>query len=222
MNLCLFDLDHTLLPLDSDYEFCNFLIQKKCFDAENFKKQNESFFNDYQLGVLNIHAYTDFATSIWRHLPLMEQSALISKFIDEIIRPAIKSSVIDLIRSHQTKGDLVAVITATNEFVTRPITDLFGIQHLLAVELEKDKNGNFTGKIQGIPSFQEGKITRVLEWILKLGYSWNFFEKTYFYSDSMNDLPLLTYVSHPIATNPSVNLAKIAHQKKWKILKIFE
>jgi HAD superfamily hydrolase (TIGR01490 family) len=136
--------------------------------------------------------------------------------------PHLLPQAIELVKRHQDAGDLVAIVTATNEFVTRPIADAFGVQELIAVELQRDEAGRVTGRIHGVPTFQAGKIQRVLEWLQQREHSWEQFDRITFYSDSPNDLPLLEKVSHPVATNPSPALEKIARERGWPILKLFE
>lgn len=139
----------------------------------------------------------------------------------EIVRPRITSAALELVREHEARGDLVAIVTATNEFVTRPIAAAFGVDHLLAVELERDAGGNITGRIQGVPSYRDGKVTRVVKWLEQLGRRWEEFERTSFYSDSPNDMPLLERASDPVATNPSQALETTAMERGWRILKLF-
>jgi HAD superfamily hydrolase (TIGR01490 family) len=139
----------------------------------------------------------------------------------EVVRPRITGGALDLVREHQARGDLVAIVTATNEFVTRPIAAAFGVDHLLAIELERDTAGNITGRIQGVPSYREGKVTRVVKWLEQFGRRWEEFERTSFYSDSSNDLPLLERASDPVATNPSQALEATARERGWRILKLF-
>lgn len=222
MNLCLFDLDHTLLPLDSDHAFGEFLIQQNLVDGPSYRARNNAFYQQYQVGGLDLNAYVDFATAGWRHLPVPQREMLQRRFVDEIIRPALRVEAQQLVSTHQQAGDLVAIVTATNEFVTRPIASLFGVSHLLAVELARDEGGNITGRIRGVPSFQAGKVARVHDWLTGLGMAWQQFPRTFFYSDSPNDLPLLRLVSDPVATNPSPALEQIAQSQGWPVLKLFE
>ena len=221
MNLTLFDLDHTLLPLDSDYEWGAFLVRIGVQDAILFAEKNAEFYESYKAGTLDIHAYVNFLTAGLREHPRHEIESWHAQYMSEVILPQIQPTALALVQQHQAAGDLCAIVTATNSFVTRPIAERFGITHLIATELEQTAQGQFTGNILGTPSFREGKITRVQEWLSSLGQSWNDFARTTFYSDSFNDLPLLEQVSHPIATNPDGRLREHAHTHQWPILSLF-
>lgn len=221
MNLTLFDLDGTLIPNDSDHAFGAFMVDIGWADGEQWRARNDDFFAQYQAGRLDLAAYIDFATSVWRRRPLAEAYAARERFMVEVMLPEIQAKARDLVRQHQEAGDLVAIVTATNEFVTEPIAAAFGVEHLLAVQLQRDAQGVFTGAIEGVPSYQAGKITRVQQWLAGLGRQWEEFERISFYSDSMNDLPLLDLVSHPVATNPTPALADIASARGWTTLKLF-
>lgn len=221
MNLALFDLDGTLIPGDSDHAFCEFLIALGWVDAESFHRRNNEFFKQYQAGCLDIHSYIEFATSAWRSRPPGEQQQASERFMAEVLRPQLHEPAMELVRSHQRAGDQVAIVTATNEFVTRPIADAFGVSDLIAVQLERDHRGAVNGRIHGVPSFREGKIARVDQWLSSKGQSWQDFEQTIFYSDSTNDLPLLERASEPVATNPGPALETIARERGWRILRLF-
>lgn len=221
MNLCLFDLDHTLIPFDSDHAFGAYMVSIGWADAEVFKRSNDQFYADYQAGRLDLNAYVEFATSVWRQRTSDELQVVQQRFMNEVVIPDLQPQALDLVRRHQKAGDLVAIVTATNEFVTQPIAAAFGVEHLIAVQLERDAQGRVTGKIRGTPSFQQGKITRVHEWLSEQGHSWDDFPQTIFYSDSMNDVPLLEQVSEPVATNPAPALRTLAQQQGWRILDLF-
>jgi HAD superfamily hydrolase (TIGR01490 family) len=222
MRLVLFDLDGTLIPGDSDHAFCEFLIALGWADEEEFHRRNDEFFRQYQAGRLDIASYIDFATAPWRTRAAAEQQAAMRRFMVEVMQPQIQPAALDLVRSHQQKGDLVAIITATNEFITRPIADCFGVEHLIAVRLARDAEGSVTGRIDGTPSFREGKNRRLDEWLGTLGHRFGDFKQTLFYSDSTNDLPLLERVSDPVATNPGAALEALAIERGWRILRLFE
>lgn len=222
MNLCLFDLDHTLLPLDSDHAFGEFMVRVGWTDGEAFRERNDAFYKQYQAGRLDLPAYIDFSTSPWRARPLAEQQAMHERFMAEVIAPALKPQALQLVREHQGRGDLVAIVTATNEFVTRPIAAAFGVAELIAVELERDEGGNITGRVRGVPSYREGKITRVEQWLAAKGHRLGDFQRVSFYSDSPNDLPLLELATDPVATNPSPTLEAVARERGWRILKLFD
>lgn len=221
-NLTLFDLDGTLIPTDSDHAFGDFLVREGWADSEEFKRRNDDFYQQYLAGTLDIEAYVDFATSSWRSRHPGEALAIRERFMREVMAPSLLPQALALVKQHQAAGDLVAIVTATNEFVTRPIADAFGVQELIAVELQRDDEGKVTGRIQGVPTFQGGKIHRVLDWLQQRDHAWDQFGRITFYSDSTNDLPLLEKVSHPVATNPSPALEKIARERGWPILKLFE
>ncbi len=220
MNLCLFDLDDTLLPLDSDHAWGQFVVRQGWVDAAEFARHNDLFYEQYKAGTLDIHAYIEFATRPWRDRPAGEMQAAHARFMQEVITP-LHPAAESLVRHHQAQGDLVAIVTATNEFVTAPIAQAFGVRHLLAVQLEKCPAGNITGRIDGIPSFREGKTVRTQQWLESLGHRLQDFERISVYSDSANDLPLLELASDPVATNPSAPLEAIARERGWRILQLF-
>ena len=223
-QLALFDLDHTLLPCDSDYEWGQFLARIGVVDREYYETQNERFYQDYKDGKLNIQAFLRFALK-----PLSEHSREQLKewhdaFMREFISGQLRQQAIDLVKRHQDAGDLCCVITATNSFVTRPIVESFGIEHLIATEPATTTNhplASFTGEVKGIPNFREGKITNLHDWLADRKLTLDTLPRSYFYSDSMNDLPLLEKVSHPIATNPDDRLRKEAQKRNWPILELF-
>lgn len=222
MNLTLFDLDGTLLPTDSDHAFGEFLVRIGWADGQAHRQANDRFYADYLAGRLDMEAYVDFATAPWRGRTAAELAAVTERFLDEVARPALHPQAQALVRRHRDAGDLVAVVTATNEFVTRPIVDLFGVEHLIATELERDAGGRVTGRIRGTPAFRDGKIARVADWLATRGHRLSDFDRCTFYSDSTNDLPLLEHVSHPVATNPVPALAAIAAERGWPILRLFD
>ncbi|MEY5050075.1 MAG: hypothetical protein RLZZ619_5 [Pseudomonadota bacterium] len=223
-QLALFDLDHTLLPIDSDHEWGRFLVKIGVVDANHYASENERFYADYKAGRLDIYAFLAFALK-----PLSEHSRAQlnewhAQFMHEVINPNLRSSAFDLVKKHQDQGDLCCVVTATNSFVTRPIVQAFGIKHLIATEPEvlgDPATGNFSGKVAGTPNFREGKVTRVESWLSSEKLSWSSLEKSYFYSDSINDLPLMEKVTQPIPTNPDQSLRAKAIENSWPILELF-
>ena len=219
-HLALFDLDHTLLPLDSDYAWGEFTLRLGWNDPAVFKRRNDEFFADYQAGRLDIHEYVRFATEAVRVRGRTVAEAAHQQFVHEVIRPALRPAALDLVQRHRTLGHRLLIVTATNEFVTRPIASLFGVDELIAVELERDATGWITGEIAGIPSMREGKVQRLQQWLSAQGWDWSDVETT-FYSDSTNDLPLLGRVDHPVATNPDERLRAEAQQRGWPILELF-
>jgi HAD superfamily hydrolase (TIGR01490 family) len=221
MKLALFDLDHTLLPLDSDHTWGVFTTELGWNDPVVFNQRNDEFYAHYQAGTLDIHDYVRFATRAARERGATEAAHAHARYMDEVICPRITPEALALVRSHQHAGDKVMIVTATNEFVTRPIAQAFGVAELIAVELERDDSGWITGEIRGTPSFREGKVTRVAQWLEQQGLDWDDVEMT-FYSDSMNDLPLLEKVHHPVATNPDARLRQLATERGWRILELFQ
>lgn len=221
-NLALFDLDHTLLPLDSDYEWGQFLSRIGAVDPEAFAKRNEVFFAQYQAGTLNPLEYLEFALGTLAKFPRKQLDAWHAQYMDEVIRPAITPVARDLVKRHQDNSDLTAIITATNRFVTEPIAREFGIEHLLAPQPEITPEGEITGRLTGNPTFGTGKVTRMHEWLAEMGHQLDTFQKSHFYSDSQNDIPLLSIVTHPVATNPNAKLEAHAKAQGWPLLRLFE
>jgi HAD superfamily hydrolase (TIGR01490 family) len=219
-RIAFFDLDHTLIPIDSDYEWGEFTIALGWCEGHAFKLRNAEFFAQYQAGTLDIHDYVRFATEAIREQGAEKSLAAHDRFMLEVVRQSLRPAALELVRSHQAAGHQVVIVTATNEFVTRPIAAAFGVRELIAVELERDAAGSLTGEIRGTPSFREGKVVRVQQWLADRGLDWGTVETT-FYSDSMNDLALLEKVTHPVATNPDARLRAIATERGWRILELF-
>ncbi len=222
MNLCLFDLDETLLPLDSDHAWGEFMIRIGWVDEAGFRRRNDEFYDQYKAGRLDIHAYIAFATEALRAHSAEDAAAAQAQFMREVIQPALRSSALELVRSHRDRGDRIALVTATNDFVTAPIARAFGIGHLIAVRLGRDAGGTITGRIDGTPSYREGKVARVDEWLRESGSTWRDWDRISVYSDSLNDLALLERATDAVATNPSASLETLARQRGWRILKLFE
>ena len=221
MRLTLFDLDGTLLPGDSDHAFGDWIIALGWADGAAYQQRNDAFYADYQAGRLDIGAYIDFCTAPWRSRDAAALKAASQGFLTQVVRPMLRRAALALVRQHLAAGDLVALVTATNDFITRPIAGLFGIDELIATDLARDLEGRVLGSIAGVPAFREGKVTRVGQWLAGRGQSLDQFERSTFYSDSTNDLPLLERVSHPVATNPGPALERIAQQRGWPVLKLF-
>lgn len=222
MNLTLFDLDETLIPLDSDHAWGEFVIRLGWVDEAAFRRRNDEFFAQYKAGALDIHAYIAFATAPLRERGPQAAAAAHAQFMHEVVEPALRPQALALVREHQARGDFVALVTATNEFVTAPIARAFGIDALIAVQLERGPGGTITGRIAGTPSYREGKVVRVGEWLAQAGRGWADFERISVYSDSPNDLPLLERATDPVATNPSPALEAVARERGWRILRLFE
>jgi HAD superfamily hydrolase (TIGR01490 family) len=219
MNLALFDLDNTLLNGDSDFEWSQFLIRIGVLDRELFESKNLEFYEHYKAGTLDIHAFLDFQLKpLSRHsrktLDEWHQQFMREQVAGMITRPAR-----ELVEKHRAAGDECVIITATNSFVTAPIAREFGVEHLIATEPEH-MNGEFTGNVAGVPSFREGKITRLDNWLAERGWTLDSFADTIFYSDSLNDLPLLCKVKHPVAANPDATLRAHAERHGWRIISL--
>ena len=220
-SVALFDLDGTLIRGDSDHAFGEFMITLGWADATEQRRRNDAFYQQYLAGTLDIDAYVEFSTSAWRHRSLAEQAQASARFMAEVMVPQITPQARALVRAHQDAGHLVAIVTATNDFITRPIAEAFGVPDLMAVQLQRDAQGRVTGRIDGVPSFREGKIARVDDWLAGRGLRWADLGRSVFYSDSTNDLPLLDRASEPVATNPSPALDAIARERGWRILRLF-
>jgi HAD superfamily hydrolase (TIGR01490 family) len=216
MNLALFDLDNTLLAGDSDFEWAQFLIAQGVLDREVHEARNQTFYDQYKAGTLDIHEFLDFQLKPLSRHPRAELDAWHRQFMATRIRPIMTPAAKTLVAWHLAAGDLCAVVTATNSFVTGPIAREFGISHLIGT-IPAQEDGRFTGKPRGTPSFREGKISRVEEWLESLGLCWQSFERSWFYSDSHNDLPLLLKVSDPVAVDPDDTLATHAREAGWPI-----
>jgi HAD superfamily hydrolase (TIGR01490 family) len=217
MKLVLFDLDNTLLVGDSDYEWGQFLIENGVVDRGEYEARNQRFYEQYKAGTLDIMQFLGFALAPLAAHPRAALEAWHRQFMAQRIVPMIGEPARALVRSHQ--NDLCAVVTATNSFVTTPIARAFGIEHLIATEPE-EIDGRFTGRVAGVPSFREGKITRVAQWLASRGQRFEAFEQCWFYSDSANDLPLLEHVSNPVAVDPDDRLRAHALANGWPVISL--
>jgi len=219
MRLALFDLDNTLLAGDSDYEWGQFLVDRGVLEREEYESQNRAYYDQYVAGTLDIHEFLGFAL---RPLAAHEPADLDrwhGEFMAARIRPMIGAQARQLVRKHLNAGDLCAIITATNSFVTRPIAREFDVEHLIATEPERI-NGRFTGKVAGIPCFREGKVKRLDEWLAGRGNRLADFVESTLYSDSHNDLALLERVKRPVAVDPDEQLAATARQRGWPVISL--
>ena len=217
MNLALFDLDNTLLAGDSDFEWAQFLIGKGVVDREVQEAKNLEFYEQYKAGTLDIQAFLAFQLAPLTRHPRAELDAWHREYMERHIRPLIGDAARALVRGHREAGDLCALVTATNSFVTGPIAREFGVPHLIATVPEWE-DGRFTGRARGTPSFREGKILRTEAWLESLGLWWGSFERSLFYSDSLNDLPLLSTVDTPVAVDPDDTLRAHATEMGWRII----
>jgi HAD superfamily hydrolase (TIGR01490 family) len=220
-TLALFDLDHTLLPIDSDYEWGQFLVRRGVVDAAEYARRNDAFFAQYQAGTLDPVEYLEFALGTLAGFAPATLQRLQADYMADTILPAIKPAATRLLQQHMDAGDLVAIITATNAFITAPIAAAFGVEHLIAARPAFDAHGHPTGRLVGTPTQGQGKVTHLHAWLDGLGRPFDSFERSYFYSDSHNDLPLLSIVSHPVATNPGATLAQHATAHGWPLLQLF-
>lgn len=216
MPLALFDLDNTLIAGDSDHGWGEFLVGKKIVDADYYKQMNDQFYQDYQNGRLDMSAYLEFSLAPLGKLSHIELKQLHSQFMVEVIEPLWLTKAETLLQKHRDSGDTLMIITSTNRFVVEPICNKLGVEHLIATELEQ-KNDQYTGQVSGIPSYKEGKVTRLNQWLEQSGLD---MAGSSFYSDSINDLPLLEIVDHPVAVDPCSQLRVVALQRGWDIISL--
>jgi len=217
MRLALFDLDNTLLAGDSDFEWAQFLIEKEVLDREVYEARNRNFYEAYKAGTLDIHEFLDFQLKPLSRHPRRQLDQWHAEFMHRKILPIITQKARDLVESH--REDARVVITATNRFVTAPIARELGIENLIATEPE-EVGGEFTGRVKGVPSFRDGKVERLRNWMAERGIDWGSVGETWFYSDSLNDLPLLSIVSHPVAVDPDETLKEHALRHDWRVISL--
>ncbi len=219
MNLAIFDLDHTLITCDSDNEWPRYLMKKGVVDQDFVAKKNEYFYQQYLDGCLNVPEFLAFQLEPLTRFSRAELDVMHQEFMQEFIEPHITAEAIALVEQHQKAGDTVMLLSATNEFIIRPIGQRFGIEHVIGVSLETNSEGEFTGGYIGVPSYQEGKITRLEEWLDGHGKTVTDYDNIYFYSDSRNDLPLLNWVNRPVAVNPDEIVEARALEQGWPIIR---
>lgn len=219
MKLALFDLDNTLLHGDSDFEWSQFLIRIGVLDKEFFEVKNQAFYDQYKAGTLDIQEFLDFQLKPLSHHARPTLDTWHQQFMAESVQPMMTQAAHDLVQHHLAAGDVCVIITATNRFVTAPIAQAFGIEHLIATEPE-ERDGEFTGRVADVPCFREGKITRLNNWLAARGWTLDSFDDSVFYSDSLNDLPLLQQVKTPVAANPDPTLRQYAEQHGWRIIQL--
>ena len=216
MSLAIFDLDNTLLDGDSDYLWGQFLAERGLVDGERHEQENQRFYDQYRAGTLDIYAFLAFMLKPLAEHPLAELLAWRAEFIAEKICSILLPKAAALLDQHRTAGDTLLIITATNRFITAPIAELFGVTHLLATEVELIA-GRYTGRSVGVPCFQQGKVVRLNQWLAETGHD---LAGSWFYSDSHNDLPLLSQVTHPVAVDPDATLAAHAAKHGWPIISL--
>ena len=219
MDLVLFDLDNTLLAGDSDFEWAQFLISKGVLDRDVYEARNQTFYDQYKAGTLDIFEFLDFQLKPLARHSRAQLDAWHREFLDTRIRPMMTPQSQALVKEHLASGAVVAIVTATNSFVTGPIARAFGIPHLVAT-IPAQENGAFTGKPRGTPAFKAGKIERVEAWLESLGLCWESFGKSSFYSDSHNDLPLMKKVNNPVAVDPDDTLRAHATAQGWPVISL--
>jgi HAD superfamily hydrolase (TIGR01490 family) len=214
LTLAIFDLDNTLLAGDSDHAWGEFLVEEGIVDAETYRKANDRFYQEYLNGELDILNYLGFALQPLSIHSMDELLRWRSKFMDKKVRPMLQKKAKELLNSHRQRGHTLMIITATNRFVTEPIAELLEIEHLIATEPEMI-NEHYTGNVAGTPSFQEGKVARLNDWLEAHNES---LDGAWFYSDSHNDLPLLKKVDNPVAVDPDSKLDEFARNKGWDVM----
>ena len=219
MRLALFDLDNTLLAGDSDFEWAEFLISQGVLDRQLHQARNAQFYEDYKRGTMDIHAFLEFQLKPLSQHPRSQLDAWHQKYMETKVRGMMTDKAKALVEKHRQAGDLMLIITATNSFVTTPIAREFGIEHLIGT-VPEEIDGEFTGRVTGLPSFKEGKVTRLHEWLQAREQGLADFEETWFYSDSLNDLPLLKEVNHPVAVDPDPTLRAYAEKANWPIISL--
>ena len=220
MRLALFDLDHTLLPIDSADTWSYFVVDKGGLDAEAYGRRIREFARTYRAGTFDVEGYVRFQMELLALFPRAQLDAWHAEFISKHVKPHVRSEALQLVDSHRRRGDELALVTGTNAYVVGPIAREFGIPHVLAVEPEVDGD-RFTGGYVGTHTYQDGKVRKVGEWLATHGRSWDD-TMTICYGDSINDLPLLERATEPVVVNGDARLLKIAHERGWKTLQLFE
>jgi len=214
MALAIFDLDHTLLNGDSDYLWGEYMVANRIVDKDEYQAKNKAFLNAYQRGQLDNDEYLQFALQPLTRHSLERLYNWRSDYVKNWIEPIIATGAAALLRQHREQGDTLLIVSATNLFITEPIAELLGIQHILSTEPEI-VDQRYTGRYLGTPTFKEGKVVALKAWLENSDHR---LEDSYFYTDSINDLSLLEQVSTPIAVNPDEELGAIAGERGWQIL----
>ncbi|HCR97435.1 MULTISPECIES: HAD family hydrolase [Halomonas] len=216
MSLAIFDLDNTLISIDSDHAWGEFLLEQGAVDPVAYREANERFMADYKAGTLDMAAFLEVALKPLADNTPEQLAAWHQQFMASKIEPHILSKAEELLARHRTRGDTLLIVTATNHFITAPIAERLGVDYLIAVNPEME-NGRYTGRASGTPSYREGKITRLHEWLEDKDFT---LDGAWFYSDSHNDLPLLEEVDHPVAVDPDDTLRQVAEQRQWRIMSL--
>jgi HAD superfamily hydrolase (TIGR01490 family) len=216
MTLAIFDLDNTLLRGDSDHAWGEFLVSKDAVDGETYRVANDRYYARYVAGTLDIYEFLAFSLQPLARHDRATLEAWHREFMEARVRPMIAPAARALVEDHRARGHTLLIVTATNRFVTAPIAAEFGIPHLIATEPE-EREGRYTGRVAGVPSYRDGKVTRIRSWLAANGET---LTDSWFYSDSHNDLPLLDLVDHPVAVNPDAQLRAEAQRRGWRILQL--
>lgn len=216
MSLAIFDLDNTLLSIDSDHAWGEFLLEQGAVDPIAYRDANERFMNDYNAGTLDIHAFLEVALKPLADNSPEQLAAWHQQFMASKIEPHVLAKGEELLARHRTSGDTLLIITATNRFITAPIAERLGVDHLIAVDPEV-LDGRYTGRVEGVPSYREGKITRLEAWLETQDFT---MDDAWFYSDSHNDIPLLERVDNPVAVDPDDALRQVAMERNWRIISL--
>lgn len=219
-TIAFFDLDKTLIPRDSDHQWGEFLTHHGYVDANYYQQKNDYFYQEYINGVLDIHEYAEFSYKVLKDNTPEQLNQWHAQFMFEYIESMIAPQALELVQKHKNSGHTVVLTSATNDFIASPIAARLGIDHVIATQAEQIE-GRYTGKVAGTPNFQEGKVTRMTQWLQEQGLSWETIAASYGYSDSINDAPLLEQTTFAIATNPDARLKQLALQKHWAIIELF-
>ncbi|RUR27804.1 HAD family hydrolase [Vreelandella andesensis] len=216
MSLAIFDLDNTLISIDSDHAWGEFLLEQGAVDPIAYREANERFMADYNAGTLDMAAFLEMALKPLADNTPEQLASWHQQFMASKIEPNILPKAEELLARHRTRGDTLLIITATNHFITAPIAERLGVDDLIAVDPER-VDGRYTGRVAGIPSYREGKVTRLKQWLEGQEFT---LDGAWFYSDSHNDLPLLEQVEHPVAVDPDETLRQVAEERQWRIMSL--
>lgn len=216
MALAIFDLDNTLIAGDSDHSWGEFLVSEQLVDAQQFKKTNDQFYADYVAGSLDIFAYLEFSLQPLTKMSMTELAELHKRFMQQVIAPMQLAKAQALLQQHRDAGDRLLIITSTNRFIVEPICHSLGVTEILATDAQI-VDGRYSGKVEGVPTYKEGKVVRLNAWLKEQDES---LKGSWFYSDSINDLPLLLEVDHAVAVDPCPALQAVAEEKHWQIISL--